>query len=431
MLHQNSAALPLDAETSGLFARAMSALGRRRSNPEQVVALDVGTSKIVVVVAAYGEGGELQVEGFGSARSRGLKAGAVVNIEETVDSIRHAVDEAEAMAECAIRNVKVGIAGSHVQSANSHGAIPVREGEITPAAMERVLEAASAVKLTDDKRILHVLPQEYSIDDQYGVRTPLGMSGVRLDAKVHLVTAGTGALHNLLKCVRRCGLEVDHVVLEQLASSEAVLSPDERELGVCMVDIGGGTSDIAVFYADAIQHTATIPIAGDHVNRDIAIALSARVDDAEQLKIEHGQAIHDPDQDDQILEVACLGGRPAAQLRSSVLVDIIRPRYAELFALINDELRRSGYYDKIEGAGFVLTGGGAMVRNLDLLAEEIFNRPVRVGQPQVMRFRDDRFKQPLYATSVGLLTYQEPLRQVRSQVGVPHSSWLQRIHEWI
>ena len=430
MDNSNSAVLPMEPKRSGLFARMFSTIAQRRTNPDQLVALDIGTSRIVVVIAHKDEDGQVEVLGCGTTVSHGLKAGMVVNIEETVESIRRAVGEAEEMTDCTIRNVNVGIAGSHIRSINASGAIPVREGEITPTVVERVLDAASAVKLTDDKRILHVLPQEYAIDDQYGIRTPLGMSGVRLDARVHLISAGAGALHNLVKCVRHCGLTVDHVVLEQLASSEAVLTPDERELGVCLVDIGGGTSDIAIFYSGAIHYTATIPVAGDHVNRDIAIALSTRVQDAEQIKIEYGCAVSDPAQADQILEVPGLGGRPAAQLRGSVLGDIIRPRYLELFELINDELRRSGYYDKIEGAGLVLTGGGAMVRGLDVLAEEVFNRPVRVGGPQHLRFRDERFNQPLYATGIGLLMYHDPANLGLGSSAVT-DSWRQRIFSWI
>ncbi len=429
MDNSNSAALLAEPKRPGLLSRLFSTLAARRADPGLRVALDIGTSRIVVVAAHCGEDGQIEVLGCGTTASHGLKAGMVVNIEETVESIRRAVEEAEEMTDCVIRNVNVGIAGSHVHSINASGAIPVREGEITPAVVERVLDAASAVKLTDDKCILHVLPQEYAIDDQYGIRTPLGMSGVRLDARVHLIIAGAGALHNLVKCVRRCGLTVDHVVLEPLASGEAVLTPDERELGVALVDIGGGTSDIAVFYSGAIHYTATVPVAGDHVNRDIAIALSTRVQDAEQIKIEHGYAAGDRAQDDPVLEAPGLGGRPPAQLRGSVLSDIIRPRYLELFELINDELRRSGYYDKIEGAGLVLTGGGAMVRGLDVLAEEVFNRPVRVGGPQHLRFRDERFNQPMYATGIGLLTYHDS-----ANLGLGSSaaadSWRQRILSW-
>ena len=430
MSHSNSAVLPLESKRPGLFSRACSTFARRRSNPDQLVALDIGTSRIVVVVARWEEEGGLEVVGCGSTASQGLKAGMVVNISETVESIRRAVEEAEEMTDRTIRNVNVGIAGSHIHSLNASGAIPVREGEITASVVERVLDAASAVKLTDDKRILHVLPQEYAIDDQYGIRTPLGMSGVRLDARVHLVTASAGALHNLVKCARHCGLVVDHVVLEPLASSEAVLTPDERDLGVCLVDIGGGTSDIAVFNSGAIHYTSTIPVAGDHVNRDIAVALSTRVQDAEQLKIEHGRVSSDPQQGDQILEVPGLGGRPPAKLRGSVLVDIIRPRYVELFELINDELRRSGYYDKIEGAGLVLTGGGAMIQDLDLLAEEVFNRPVRVGGAQHLSLRDERFRQPIYATGIGLLTYHDPARPDLGLSAVTEP-WHRRVLSWI
>ena len=428
MIHQNSTTLQLEPRETGLFSRLFESFTQRRPSPERV-ALDIGTSRIVVIVANLDEEGELEIMSCGSAPSRGIKAGIVVNIEETVESIRRAVDEAEG-EEYVIRNVNVGIAGNHIRSLNASGAIPVREGEITASVVDRVLDAASAMKLSDDKRILHVLPQEYAIDDQYGIRTPLGMSGVRLDARVHLVTAGSGALHNLVKCVRHCGLTVDHVVLEQLASSSAVLTPDERELGVCLVDIGGGTSDIAVYYSDAIHHTATIPVAGDHVNRDIAIALSTPVREAEDLKIRSGRARNDMGQDDELLEVPGLGGRPGAQLRGSVLVDIIRSRYIELFDLIKEELRRSGYHEKIEGAGLVLTGGGSMIRDLDLLAEEVFNRPVRVGGPQHARFRDERFNQPVYATAAGLLTYHDPARPalVSPTMG---GSWRQRIFSWI
>ena len=429
MSNQHAAALPRESELAGLWDRLSARFGRRSPDPEQTVALDIGTSKIAVLVARRDDDGELALEGFGSARSRGLKAGKVVNIEQTVESIHRAVSEAESMADCSIAGVNVSIASSHVRSLNAGGAIPVRESEITPAVVERVIDAASAVKLSDDQRILHVLPQEYAIDDQYGIRAPLGMSGVRLDAKVHLVLVGASAWHNLVRCVQRCGLRVEHLVLEQLASSNAVLMPDETDLGVCLIDIGGGTSDLAVHHRGGIRHTATIPIAGDHVNRDIAVACSTRVDDAEQIKIEHGSAAHAPDGEDRAIEVPGLGGRPPAQLQSTVLVDIIRARYGELFELVNDELRRSGYYDCIEGAGLVLTGGGAMLDGLDQLAEEIFNRPVRVGGAHGVRCRDERFSKPLYATGIGLLTYRDEARP-GPQPGA-RGSWLRALREWI
>ena len=429
MSNQHAAALPREPELAGLWGRLSAHFGRRSPDPEQTVALDIGTSKIAVLVARRDDDGELALEGFGSARSRGLKAGKVVNIEQTVESIHRAVSEAESMADCSIGGVNVSIASSHVRSLNAGGAIPVRESEITPAVVERVIDAASAVKLSDDQRILHVLPQEYAIDDQYGIRAPLGMSGVRLDAKVHLVLVGASAWHNLVRCVQRCGLRVEHLVLEQLASSNAVLMPDETDLGVCLIDIGGGTSDLAVHHRGGIRHTATIPIAGDHVNRDIAVACSTRVDDAEQIKIEHGSAAHAADGEDRVIEVPGLGGRPPAQLQSTVLVDIIRARYGELFELVNDELRRSGYYDCIEGAGLVLTGGGAMLDGLDQLAEEIFNRPVRVGGAHGVRCRDERFSKPLYATGIGLLTYRDEARP-GPQPGV-RGSWLRALREWI
>ncbi len=429
MSNQHAAALPRETEWAGLWGRLSARFGRRSPDPELTVALDIGTSKIAVLVARRDDDGELTLEGFGSARSRGLKAGKVVNIEQTVESIHRAVSEAESMADCSIAGVNVSIASSHVRSLNASGAIPVRESEITPAVVERVIDAASAVKLNDDQRILHVLPQEYAIDDQYGILAPLGMSGVRLDAKVHLVLVGASAWHNLVRCVQRCGLRVEHLVLEQLASGNAVLMPDEADLGVCLIDIGGGTSDLAVHHHGGIRHTATIPIAGDHVNRDIAVACSTRVEDAEQIKIEHGSAAHAPDGEDRAIEVPGLGGRPPAQLQSTVLVDIIRARYGELFELVNDELRRSGWYDCIEGAGLVLTGGGAMLPGLDQLAEEIFNRPVRVGGAHGVRCRDERFAKPLYATGIGLLTYRDAARP-GPQAGA-QGSWLRALREWI
>lgn len=429
MSNQHAAALPRATEWAGLWGRLSARFGRRSPDPELTVALDIGTSKIAVLVARRDDDGELTLEGFGSARSRGLKAGKVVNIEQTVESIHRAVSEAESMADCSIASVNVSIASSHVRSLNAGGAIPVRESEITPAVVERVIDAASAVKLNDDQRILHVLPQEYAIDDQYGIVAPLGMSGVRLDAKVHLVLVGASAWHNLVRCVQRCGLRVEHLVLEQLASGNAVLMPDETDLGVCLIDIGGGTSDLAVHHHGGIRHTATIPIAGDHVNRDIAVACSTRVEDAEQIKIEHGSAAHAPDGEDRAIEVPGLGGRPPAQLQSTVLVDIIRARYGELFELVNDELRRSGWYDCIEGAGLVLTGGGAMLDGLDQLAEEIFNRPVRVGGAHGVRCRDERFAKPLYATGIGLLTYRDEARP-GPQAGA-QGSWLRALREWI
>ena len=429
MSNQRAAALPRQPELAGLWDRLSARFGRRGPEPEQTVALDIGTSKIAALVARRDEDGGLTLEGFGSARSHGLKAGKVVNIEQTVEAVHRAVSEAESMADCSIRSVNVSIASSHIRSLNADGAIPVRESEITPAVIERVIDAASAVKLGDDQRILHVLPQEYAIDDQSGIRTPLGMSGVRLNARVHLVLVGAGAWHNLVRCVQRCGLRVEHLVLEQLASGNAVLMPDETDLGVCLIDIGGGTSDLAVHHHGGIRHTATIPIAGDHVNRDIAVACSTRVEDAEQIKIEHGSAAHAPDGEERAIEVPGLGGRPPAQLQSTVLVDIIRARYGELFELVNDELRRSGWYDCIEGAGLVLTGGGAMLDGLDQLAEEIFNRPVRVGGAHGVRCRDERFAKPLYATGIGLLTYRDEARP-GPQAGV-QGSWLRALREWI
>jgi len=406
----------------GLFSR------RFGGRPDQAVALDIGTSKVLAIAARRNEEGEWMLEGFGNAPSQGLKAGAVVNIEEAVESIRTAISEAEAMAECLIRNVIVGIAGSHTQSLDSTGGVPVRDAEITPLMVDQVLEAASAVKLPHDKQLLHALPQEFGIDDQYGIRTPLGMSGVRLDVRVHLVAVGASALHNLLKCARVCGLNVDSVVLGPLAAGEAVLEASERELGVCLVDIGGGTSDFAVYESGSVQYTGSIPVAGNHVTRDIAVALGTRIDDAEQLKVEYGSVLHS--EEDAVLSVPGLGGRPDASVSSSELGDIVGARYTEIFELIDAKLRSSGHQEQMQGAGIVLTGGGVMMRDLDALAEKFFGLPVRIGTPrQHMSFRDNRFNKPLYSVGIGLLG-DSYAWQPNAEVSSRTRSLFQRVREW-
>ncbi len=399
-------------------------------DPDQVVALDIGSSKVLVVVAQRDEEGRLNLAGFGSTEAHGIREGAVVNIEEAVDSIRSAVNEAEAMAECLIRKVNVSLAGGHVQSLDSSGAVPVREGEITPALVDQVLDAASAVKLPHNKELLHVLPKEFGIDDQYGIRTPLGMAGVRLDVRVHLVAVGTSALHNLLKCTRLCGLDAERIVLGPLAASDAVLEPSERELGVCLIDMGGGTSDFVVYTNGAVQYTGSIPLGGNHVNRDIAVALGARVDDAEQVKIQYGQALFDTAEEDTMLAVPGLGERPDATVASSSLADVIRSRYEEIFEHIDAALREAGFRDQIQGAGVVLTGGAAMLRHLDALAEQCFGLPVRIGAPrQLLNSQDSRFQRPIYAAGIGLLGEGHAWQPERES-SPKSSSWLSRVREW-
>jgi cell division protein FtsA len=328
----------------------------------------------------------------------------VVNIESTVQSIQRAVDEAELMAGCQIHSVFVGIAGSHIRSLNSHGIVAIKEQEVVAQDLERVLDAARAVAIPADQKVLHVLPQEYLIDNQEGIKEPQGMSGVRLEAKVHLVTCAVNAAQNIEKCIRRCGLEVEDIILEQLASSYAVLTDDERELGVCLVDIGGGTTDIAIFTEGSIRHTGVIPIAGDQVTNDIAMALRTPSQHAEEIKIRYACALTQLAGADQTIKVPSVGDRPPRDLSRQSLAEVVEPRYDELFTLIQAELRRSGFEDLIP-SGVVLTGGTAKMEGAVELAEEIFHMPVRIGYPQGVEGLADIVRNPVYATAVGLLLY--------------------------
>ncbi|HEX9140575.1 MAG TPA: cell division protein FtsA, partial [Steroidobacteraceae bacterium] len=321
-----------------------------------MVGLDVGTSKVVALVGELAADGSIEVIGLGSQPSRGLKKGVVVNIESTVQSIQRAVEEAELMAGCEINAVFAGIAGSHIRSLNSHGVVAIRDREVAHSDVEHVIEAAKAVAIPADQRILHVLPQEFIIDGQEGIRDPIGMSGVRLEAKVHIVTGADSAAQNIVKCVQRCGLVVEDIVLEQLASSFAVLTDDEKELGVCIVDVGGGTTDIAVFSGGAIRHTAVIPIAGDQVTNDIAVSMRTPTQYAEDIKIRYACALSQLANPDETIEVPSVGDRPARRLARQTLAEVVEPRYAELFNLIREELARSGF-EEVIAAGVVLTGG--------------------------------------------------------------------------
>jgi cell division protein FtsA len=376
----------------------------RKGEKNLIVALDIGTSKVVAIVGEITSAGEVDIIGIGSHPSRGLKKGVVVNIESTVQSIQRAVEEAELMAGCQIHSVYAGIAGSHIRSLNSHGIVAIRDKEVMQSDMERVIDAARAVAIPADQKILHVLPQEFVIDTQEGIREPIGMSGVRLEAKVHLVTGAVSAAQNIVKCVRRCGLEVDDIILEQLASSNAVLSDDEKELGVCLVDIGGGTTDIAVFTEGAIRHTAVIPIAGDQVTNDIAVALRTPTQHAEDIKIKYGCALAQLASADETIEVPSVGDRAARRLARQTLADVVEPRYEELFTLVQAELRRSGFED-LCAAGVVLTGGSAKMEGVVDLAEEIFHMPVRLGMPQGVSGLVDVVRNPIYSTGVGLLLF--------------------------
>ncbi len=395
-----------------------------------IVGLDIGTSKVVALVGEVNKDGKIEIVGIGSHQSRGLKKGVVVNIESTVQSIQRAVEEAELMAGCQIHSVFAGIAGSHIRSLNSHGIVAIRDREVQPLDLERVIDAAQAVAIPADQKVLHILPQEYIIDTQEGVKEPLGMSGVRLEAKVHLVTCAVNAIQNIEKCIRRCGLEVEDVILEQLASSYAVLTEDEKELGVCLVDIGGGTSDIAIFTEGAIKHTGVIPIAGDQVTNDIAMALRTPTQHAEDIKIKYACALTQLTGIDETIKVPSVGDRPARELSRQSLAEVVEPRYDELFTLLQAELQRSGFEDMIP-AGIVLTGGTSMMEGAVELAEEIFHMPVRLGLPQDVAGLNDIVRNPIYSTGVGLLQYgmkqqkKQSNRQGRSSPGLIH-----RIKQW-
>jgi cell division protein FtsA len=376
----------------------------KKSSNNLIVGLDIGTSKVVAIVGEITSEGGIDIIGIGTQPSRGLKKGVVVNIESTVQSIQRAVEEAELMAGCQIRSVYAGIAGSHVRSINSHGIVAIKDKEVTTADVARVIDAAKAVAIPADQRILHVLPQEFIIDSSEGIRDPISMSGVRLEAKVHLVTGAMSAAQNIIKCVRRCGLEVDDIILEQLASSASVLTDDEKELGVCLVDIGGGTTDIAVFSDGAIRHTAVIPIAGDQVTNDIAVALRTPTQYANDIKIKYACALRQLATADETIEVPSVGDREPRRLARQTLAEVVEPRYEELLSLVHAELRRSGF-EEICAAGLVLTGGSSKMEGVIELAEEIFHMPVRLGYPQHVSGLVDVVRNPIHATGVGLLLF--------------------------
>jgi cell division protein FtsA len=367
-----------------------------------LVGLDIGTSKIVAIVAEITPEGEPNVIGMGTQPSRGLKKGVVVNIEATMASIQRVLEEAELMADCRITEVYTGVAGSHIRSLNSSGMVAIKEKEVTQADVDRVVETAKAIAIPNDQQVLHILPQEFIIDGQEDVRDPLGMSGVRLEVKVHIVTGAVSAVENVTKCVRRCGLEVRDVMLQPLASARAVLNEDEKELGVCLMDIGAGTTDIAVFTGGAIRHTAVIPIAGDQVTNDIAMTLRTPTKEAEELKVRFGCALRQLADPNDIIEVPGVGERGPRKLSRPMLAEVIEPRIEELYKLVQAELRRSGF-EELLSSGIVLTGGSAMLQGMTELGEEVFHLPVRVGVPSYMGGLADVVRSPRYATAVGLL----------------------------
>jgi cell division protein FtsA len=394
-----------------------------------IVGLDIGTSKIVAIVAEARPEGGLEIIGLGSHLSRGLKKGVVVNIESTVGAIQRALEEAELMADCKIREVYTGIAGSHIKSINSHGMVAIKDKEVSQTDVDRVIETARAVNIPLDQQILHILTQEFIIDGQEDVREPLGMSGVRLEVKVHIVTGAVSAAQNIIKCVRRCGLEVRDLILQPLASSLAVLMEDERDLGVCLVDIGGGTTDIAVFTHGAIRHTAVIPIAGDQITNDIAMALRTPIKEAEEIKQAFGCALRTLVDPKEEVEVPGMGDRPARRLSRQVLAEVIEPRVEELYQLVQAELRRSGFEDLI-ASGIVLTGGSAAMAGMVELGEEVFHMPVRVGYPQYVGGLAEVVRSPRYATGVGLLLAGLEQYQRHAQQSIQITSVFQRMRSW-
>src|SRR5437660_5289458 len=372
-----------------------------RENKDLIVALDVGTSKVACLVAELRTDASLEILGMGGHESKGLKKGVVVNIEATVAAIQRALEEAELMADCKISSAFVGIAGSHIRSFNSTGMVAIKDREVSALDVERAIETARAIPIPTDQQVLHILTQEFIIDGQDGVREPLGMSGVRLEVKVHIVTGAVSAAQNIVKCVRRCGLEVNDLILQPLASSRSVLSEDEKDLGVCLLDIGGGTTDIAIFTHGAIRHTAVVPIAGDQITNDIAMALRTPTADAEAIKVRHGVALRQLADPNQMLDVPGIGERGARSLSRQTLAEVIEPRVEELYSLVQQVLRESGF-EELLSSGLVLTGGSAVMRGMVELGEEIFHMPVRIGVPRYAGGLAVVVRAPRYATAVRL-----------------------------
>lgn len=379
------------------------AISKNRETKNLIVGLDIGTSKIVAIVGEIKPEGTLEVIGVGMHESSGMKKGMVVNIDAAVSAIQRALGDAELMADCKIREVYTGIAGSHIKSSNANGMVKIKDKEVSQADIDRVLETASSISLPSDQQVLHILEQEFSIDGQEGIKKPLGMSGMKLDVEVHIVTGAVAAAQNIMKCVHRCGLEVRQMILQPLASSKAVLADDEKDLGVCLVDIGGGTTDVAIFTGGAIRHTAVIPIAGDQITNDIAMALRTPTKDAEDIKIKYGCALRQL-ADDAPIEVPGVGERGARMLSRQTLAEVIEPRVEELYSLVQTELRRSGFEDLLS-SGIVITGGSSAMHGMVELGEEIFHMPVRLGLPRYVGGLSDVVKTPRFSTGVGLLLY--------------------------
>ena len=373
-------------------------------NKELIVGLDIGTTKICAIVAEIDAEGAVDIVGIGTHPSNGMRKGVVINIDATVNSIKAAVREAELMAGCEINHVYAGIAGGHIKGCNSHGIVAVKNQEVSSEDIARVIDAASAIPIPLDREVIHILPQEFIIDDQDGIREPLGMSGVRLESRVHIVTGAVTSAQNIVKCAQRCGLTVADIVLEQLASSEAVLSQDEKDLGVALIDIGGGTTDIAIWSEGSIIHTSVLPVGGDHITSDIAVGLRTPMDDAEEIKQKYGCASANLVDDEENIEVPSVGGRKPRTLSKRILTEIIEPRVEEMFTLVQQEVQRTGYEDLL-ASGVVITGGATMLEGMAELAEDILGLPVRLGAPTKVGGLVDVVRSPQFATGVGLVLY--------------------------
>lgn len=377
--------------------------------------LDIGTSKVLALIGEVQDDNEIHIVGLGQSVSRGLRAGMVTNIDATVQAIRQAVNEAELMADTKITHVTTGIAGNHIRSLNSQGVVKIKDGEVTQADIDRAIETAKAVNIPPDHKILHAVVQDYIIDTQLGVREPIGMSGVRLDTRVHIITGASTAVQNIQKCIERCGLKVDEVMLQPLASGQAVLTEDEKDLGVCVIDIGGGTTDIAVYTNGAIRHTSVIPVAGDLITKDLSQALRTPHDAAEYIKIHYGVVSPEMEGLDEMIEVPSVGDRKPRQVRRKVLAIVIRERIREILEVVASELRKSGFPKEVLTSGIVLTGGTSMLSGIEELAEEVFELPVRIGIPQEMGGVSERVRTPRYSTVIGLLQAARSLEGIHVQ----------------
>jgi cell division protein FtsA len=397
-----------------------------------VVGLDIGTTKISSIVAEVTEDG-VDVIGIGTSPSKGLRKGVVINIESTVDSIRRSVEEAEVMCRRKISSVYTGIAGGHIRGINSHGIVALKDREVRASDVDRVFDAAQAVAIPLDREVIHVIPQDFVVDEQDGIKDPVGMSGVRLEAKVHIVTAAVTSAQNIVKCCNRAGLDVKDIILEQLASAEATLTAEEKELGVAIIDIGGGTTDLAIFSGGSLVHTAVLSIGGNHITNDIAVGLRTPFLEAEKVKIRYGCALSSLVQKEETIEVPSIGGGADRILSRQILSEIIEPRVEELFTLIRQEIVKSGYEDLIS-SGIVLTGGSTLLQGMPEIAEQVYNLPIRRGVPQGIGGMVEVVKSPLYATGVGLIryaSYNSGSRLFCSKERNTYSRVKERMREWI